>query len=583
MTAADLPMPQLQLSAHQIVRDVTNQSGHKRRLLDHISLVIEPGQVVALVGGSGAGKSTLMRTLLGIEPTNAGQVKLNGQPLREDFERYRHQIGYVPQDDIIHADLTVAEALTYAAKLRLSPNHNIRKIIHVTLHQIGMLEHRNTLVKRLSGGQRKRISIGVELLADPKLFFLDEPTSGLDPGLDKKMMQLLRHLADQGRTIILITHATTNLYLCDRVAFLGQGGRLCYFGPPAQARSFFELESDDFADIYNELARSESIVRTWVHRYRQSPHYQEYIAQKLVQKIQTTAPSDPSIDLPPRQSLIEQLQLLGDRYSQILLRDRINLGISLLTAPVGIILIMLAVQNRGAFLLNSDTDIHAAPTALRVLFIFTCAGLWVGLSSSLQEIVKEIGIYRRERLINLDIGAYLGSKLGVLGLLTIMQTFLIMLMISVGFQSPRITLFPWSIGMMVTTFLTLFTSVNLGLMVSALVKNISQANSALPLLLIPQIIFSGVLFQSAGIGKLLSWLTLSRWSIGAYGTLTDINGLIPNLPRNPLMADIPRAFSPSNVYSPTVDNLMLNWSMLLIHAGIYLSITWWLQKQKDCV
>ncbi|MBE9033086.1 ABC transporter ATP-binding protein, partial [filamentous cyanobacterium LEGE 11480] len=204
--------PYLQLSALQLTRDVTNQSGQKRRLLDNISLIIEPGQVVALVGGSGAGKSTLMRTLLGIEPTNGGRVDLNGQPLRQNFDHYRHQIGYVPQDDIIHGNLTVAEALAYAAKLRLPANCNIRKIIHVTLHQIGMLNHRDTLVHKLSGGQRKRISIGVELLADPKLFFLDEPTSGLDPGLDKKMMQLLRQLADQGRTIVLVTHATTNLH-----------------------------------------------------------------------------------------------------------------------------------------------------------------------------------------------------------------------------------------------------------------------------------------------------------------------------------------------------------------------------------
>jgi ABC transport system ATP-binding/permease protein len=153
-------------------------------------------------------------------------------------------------------------------------------------------------------------------------------------------------------------------------------------------------------------------------------------------------------------------------------------------------------------------------------------------------------------------------------------------MIQVGFQAPIHMMFPWSIGVMLTTFLTLLTSVNLGLMVSALVKNISQANSALPLLLIPQIIFSGVLFKSEGIARLLSWLTLSRWSIGAYGTLTDINGLIPAAIGTGTM---PQPFSPTDVYDPTFPNLLLNWLMLLLHSAIYLGIAWQLQKQKDCV
>jgi ABC transport system ATP-binding/permease protein len=580
-TAIDRPRNDFQLIAHQLIRDVVSagEAGDRRRLLDNVSLVIEPGQVVALVGGSGAGKSTLMRTLLGIEPTNSGQVQLNGHCLRENFDTYRHQIGYVPQDDIIHGDLTVEEALGYAAKLRLRPDQNHRKTIHVTLHQIGMLEHRGTLVRDLSGGQRKRISIGVELLADPQLFFLDEPTSGLDPGLDKKLMQLLRQLADQGRTIVLVTHATSNIHLCDRVAFMGQGGRLCYFGPPAAAQKFFELKTPDFADIYNELARSEAIVRSWAYRYQSAPDHDTYITQRLKALQRSSSPERPDHHA-PQSNFLEQIQLLSDRYSQLMLRDRVNLAIALCTAPIGILLILLAVQNHGAFILDSPMDIHTAPTALRVLFIFTCAGLWVGLSSSLQEIVKEAAIYRRERLVNLNLNAYLGSKFGVLGLLTIGQTFLMMVMIQIGFQAPTQMMFPWSIGVMITTFLTLLTSVNLGLMVSALVKNISQANSALPLLLIPQIIFSGVLFNSEGIARLLSWLTLSRWSIGAYGILTDINGLIPAAIGDGTM---PQPFSPKDVYDPTFTNLLLNWLMLVLHSAIYLGLTWQLQKRKDCV
>ncbi len=214
---------QIRLDAWDLVREVKDKRNQTRRLLDGISLAIEPGQFVALVGGSGAGKSTLMRTLLGIDATDKGTVYLNGNALRSNFGVYRSQIGYVPQDDIVHRELTVAEVLTYAAKLRLPSDTDLEEVVSKTLDEIEMSDRRDVLVSKLSGGQRKRVSIGVELLADPKLFFLDEPTSGLDPGLDKKMMQLLRKLANQGRTVILVTHATANITLCDRIVFVGRG------------------------------------------------------------------------------------------------------------------------------------------------------------------------------------------------------------------------------------------------------------------------------------------------------------------------------------------------------------------------
>lgn len=173
------------------------QDRDKRRL-DDISIPIEPGQFVALVGGSGAGKSTLMRTLLGVEQTTQGVVYLNGENLRNNFNMYRTHIGYVPQDDIIHQELTVSEVLTYAARLRLPPDIDVTQVVEKTLQDVEMSHRRDAKVSELSGGQRKRVSIGVELLADPKLFFLDEPTSGLDPGLDKKMMQAVTQISRSG-------------------------------------------------------------------------------------------------------------------------------------------------------------------------------------------------------------------------------------------------------------------------------------------------------------------------------------------------------------------------------------------------
>ncbi len=565
---------------NQIRLDTCNlvlETNGKRRL-DDISFAIEPGQFVALVGGSGAGKSTLMRTLLGIEQTTQGVVYLNGEDLRKNFNIYRMQIGYVPQDDIIHRELTVAEVLTYATKLRLPPDTDVAKVVEKTLQDVEMSHRRNARVCELSGGQRKRVSIGVELLADPKLFFLDEPTSGLDPGLDKKMMQLLRKLADQGRTVILVTHATANIKLCDRVVFLGQGGRLCYFGPPDKCLQFFGVK-DDFADIYNQLEKPETVIDQ-AERFHKSNDYRHYVANHLSPGNQTSQVNAGNTQ-GSGASLVKQLSILTQRYFQSQKRDRINLALALLTAPIGVSLITLALKDQQPFVLPKQLNANLAPLALRVLFVFTCAALWVGLSSSLQEIVKEAAIYLRERLVNLGLFAYLGSKLMILSGLALLQTLLISLVIIIFFKSPHPEFISWELGLFITTFLTLLTSMSLGLLVSALVKNGSQANSALPLLLIPQIIFSGVLFKMEGIGSKVSWVMLSRWSIGAYGTLVNINAMVPEAIKLPNGSTVTRPFEPTPVYDATWANLGFNWGILCLHTVIYLAVTLWLQKRKD--
>jgi ABC-type multidrug transport system ATPase subunit len=218
-----------------------------KQILRNVDLDINPREFVALVGGSGSGKSTLLKALVGLSPATGGKVLINGHDLYEHLELYRHLIGYVPQDDIIHQDLPVREALRYALHLRL-PDHDPQsrpQLIAKVLEKVGLTAHAATLVRDLSGGQRKRVSIAAELLAEPWIFFLDEPTSGLDPGLEKVMMDTLRQLADEGRTIVLVTHATNNITNnCDQVAFMMPGGQLAYFGPPAEAIKFFAV--DDF-------------------------------------------------------------------------------------------------------------------------------------------------------------------------------------------------------------------------------------------------------------------------------------------------------------------------------------------------
>jgi len=580
----------IRLDIHQLLRKVKDKEGREKVILNDVSMVIEPGQLVALVGGSGAGKSTLMKSLLGIEPVSSGTVFLNGDNLRQNWAVYRSQIGYVPQDDIVHPDLTVEEVLSYACKLRLPPDTDVKQVVETTLEQIKLSHVKTNYIRNLSGGQRKRVSIGVELLADPKLFFLDEPTSGLDPGLDKEMMKLLRELADQGRTVVLVTHATANIEVCDRITFMGRGGKLCYFGPPQQALQFFEMPSIDlkyFSDIYIKLDQGSTpndvraIVDHWAQKYAASPECQTYVKSLLSPGNQSH--SKPTDAIYTGISPFKQLWLLSQRYLQLVLRDRASLIFSLLSGPIAIALTAWILHDQTPLRRLNLPEITQGPLALKVLFIFSCIGIWIGLSSSVREIVKESAIYARERLINLGLFPYLGSKILIRSALTLVQTLLIVLTVIVGFKSPQYNLMPWFLGLGITGFLTLMSSISLSLMISAFVKNENEANSILPLIMIPQIILSGVLFELKGLPGKLGWLTISRWSMGAYGSLVNVNEMVPKMTKTPGVMPLDRIFAVSSVYDPTWKNLNLNWGILVLQTVICLSVALWLQKWKDIV
>lgn len=593
------------LGKSQIEGDKTACFGLQRKRtfprLQNVTMPIEPGQLVALVGGSGAGKSTLMRNLLGIERPDTGRTYINSTALRDNFNLYRNQIGYVPQQDILHRDLTVKEALTYTAQLRLPADQSLSSRVEQALQDVDMAHKTDDLVRDLSGGQLKRVSIAAELIADPKLFFLDEPTSGLDPGLDKKMMLLLQKLAKEGnRTIVLVTHATANIGLCDRVAFLGRGGKLCYFGPPAEALDFFQVGSGDFADIYLALEPGNAVVTNqavnrWAAEFRDSKDYTTYVDQRLVlanqdasSKVSTllagsTNGAADQKGLP--RSPIQQWQTLSERYLKMVLRDRLKLAIALLTAPVAIALICAAVQNAEA-LNPSEVDLQSPLLALRVLFVFTCAGLWVGLSGAIQEIVKEQEVYSRERLVNLGILPYLASKFTILGSLALIQTILTVIVIALGFQHPETSTMPWLLGVTITTFLTLLSSLSLGLLVSAATSNSGQANTLVPLILLPQIIFSGVLFKMKGIGEYVAWLMLGRWSVGVYGSLVNVNQMAEKLPPLPTLPDqkpLTPPFEATPVYESSWDNLGWNFAAFGIHIVVYWVLIFLLQKRKDLI
>ncbi|GAC1372263.1 MAG: hypothetical protein NVSMB44_39930 [Ktedonobacteraceae bacterium] len=562
-------------------------------LLNDISLVIPPRKFVAIVGGSGAGKSTLMDALNGLRPAHEGTVQYNGVDYYRNLASFSTQLGYVPQEDIVHRELTVERALYYAARLRLPSDFTGEQIqwrIDEVLEDVEMTERRKLLVSKLSGGQRKRVSIALELLANPGVFFLDEPTSGLDPGLDRKMMSLLRKLADRGRTIVLVTHATNNINACDYVCFLAQGGRLAYFGPPNEAKQFFE--KTDFAEIYSALEPSKEqrdIPLQAESRFLASKDYQRYVAEPLEMALAQDGLGQGAITdqrakgktqkRVSRGNPWSQFMLLSLRYLELLKNDVGNLLILLLQAPVIAIMLVLMVRFEvgvGVFdankLVQCRTQIltSSGPLALpeaktieqtncnvvqsflrsdpngqdyarkkggqdkalqdfilpgpgadaqKVLFIMAFATVLFGCINGAREIVKEDAIYKRERTVNLGIMPYMFSKIAVLGLLSLLQSAVLVLVVQAGEPLQQGIILPPLLETYVTLALTSLAGLMVGLTISSIAPNNDRAISFVPIILIPQVIFSGAIIP------LKDWLTQvlatvfpTRWAMAALGS-----------------------------------------------------------------
>lgn len=486
------------------------------------SLSIEPGQLVAFVGGSGAGKSSLLTTIVGQNMEYQGNIYINGSELRECYSSIKQEVGFVPQDDIVHKDLTVEEVLRYSAKLKLPDTEQQRNGVERVLNELEMGHRRNAKVKDLSGGQRKRVSIGVELIADPRIIFLDEPTSGLDPGLDKRMMQLLRRLADSGKTVALVTHATNNVMLCDQVVFLGRGGYLCFAGPPDQCGDYFGVNGD-FSDIYQYLEKSDEEIKELASRYKQHAlgripnisEKQSNFHQGNSSGIQTRLKDLPS-----------QLKTLISRDIKLQTRDATSLILNAVTAPLAAVMIAIAANNRSIFQDYTSLTESQYPDALRILFVVICSTIWVGLSTSLQTIVKERAIFVRERAFNLLPEAYIFSKAVVMIGQAAIQSALVAASVIFLFDAPE-NVDNWYLSLCLIFFSTLVAIGAQALFVSSLVKNSQQASSIAPLLLIPQLVFGGVLFILADGSKGLYSIITSRWSMRALGAVTEITKLIP--------------------------------------------------------
>lgn len=527
--------------------DVTITRGKGKKSFvtgNNVNINISPGELVAIIGGSGAGKSTILNCMCGYLPPTSGEVYINGVNLYENFDLLKQIIGYVPQSDIVYDNLTLYDMLSYTAKLRLPKDvsEEERKIaINRAIRLVELTEKSNEFIKRLSGGQRKRASIAVELLSDPNLLFLDEPASGLDPGTERSLMLSLKKMASGGKTVVLVTHSTLQLKLCDKIVFMGKGGNLCFCGSYDEALDFFEV--DDIVDVYSMITEN---AEKWRSRY-----------EKNVEKLRSKKLSVSRVNLRKEKKKF-QLPVLCSRYFKLVLNDKQRLILLLLQAPILTLLISLVAD-------GEQFDQYEMTKSL--LFALSCSAFWVGMLNAIQEVCKEKSIMKREYMTGLSLNSYVISKIVVLGILCFIQSILIIgiFTITVGLPEKGLVTLPL-IEFFVTTFLTAVASTAMGLCVSSLFSNPDRAMTVAPILLMPQILFSGLIFKLEGATEMISWLALCRWSMEGYGTTADLNQLPLKLQQEGVM--IPHVTE--EFFEFTNEHIARAWLILVFFALFFL-------------
>jgi ABC-type multidrug transport system ATPase subunit/pSer/pThr/pTyr-binding forkhead associated (FHA) protein len=497
-------------------------------LLDHVSFPIPERCLLGVIGPSGAGKSTLLGALTGMRPATTGTVLYDNRDLYQDYAELRCRIGLVPQESVLHTQLTARRALQYSAELRFpadttSAERDVR--VDEVMGELGLTKHANTRADRLSGGQLKRVNVAQELLTKPSLLFLDEPTSGLDPGLDKSVMEQMRDLAHDGRTVIVVTHSVDNLDTCDRLLVLVPGGRIAFYGPPTEGLSFFGQSR--WAEVFQDFERYPD--RDWAAEYAASPACAQYV---LGQRTRTPQVSDnqevaPATPPPQQRSAYRQMTTLTRRYLRVIASDRGYL-ISMAVAPFILGGLIHLLGNKQGLAGPAGTNANAS-TVLVILVVCACLS---GAASSIWELVKERSIYIRERAAGLSSGAYLASKVLVLGVICVVQSIIIVFVGLLGEKMPAqgaIGGIPPLVEIMVGMAILSLASMCLGLLVSALVSTAEKAVPFLVMITFAQVILSGGLVKVAGKAGLaqIAWFAPSRWGYAALASTANLNVTTP--------------------------------------------------------
>jgi ABC-type multidrug transport system ATPase subunit/pSer/pThr/pTyr-binding forkhead associated (FHA) protein len=449
--------------------------------LHECSFEIPAKTLLAVMGPSGCGKSTLLKALNGDSPPSSGRVYISGLELNEHYDYIKTQIGYVPQDDIVHRELTVEQSLFYAAKLRLehSDSKFIQQKIDQVINDLKIQKIRNSLVGKISGGQRKRVSIAVEILTDPLVLFLDEPTSPLDPQTIEEFLGILKDLSKKGTTVIMVTHKPEDLNYMDSVIFMAEGGHMVFQGETDAYLKHFNVS--DTIKVYSQLVDSDATK--WINRHKQN-HPPLGAMQPAKEKKDSR-----------NANFFHQLFWLTIRYFNVKLNDRLNTLILIGQAPI----------IAGLICLIFDKVTPAVP------FLLAVSAVWFGTNNAAREIVGEAAIYKRERMFNQGILSYMLSKIAVLGTFAAIQSFLFTAIIAARYNHSEPNWVDFSGAFLWMLSISIAASL-MGLLLSAIVSTTEKVMTLVPIALIPQIMLAGALapITSAAV-EILSYFTLARW------------------------------------------------------------------------
>lgn len=534
-----------------IVKD--RSTGRPRPLLDQVSLSIFPSEMVGMLGPSGAGKTTLLMTVLGITSPSRGRILFNARPLRAQYEAFRTNVGYVPQDDIVHPELTVREALYFACRLRLpfgTSGKQIDEAIDRTLSRVGLLQQKKLQIgsaekKVLSGGQRRRVNLAVELVTDPSLLVLDEPTSGLSWTDAAEVIATLRRLADDGRTVVMTIHQPDfqEYEKFDTVVILARGGKLVFAGPPApDSYEFFGAEHGRPRQMFDHVEQVEP--DEWRTRFQQTQTHQRFITERL-QGLEGGGAVEPAPKPRSRSSFL-QFPILFLRNLLLLWRNKAALALLLIQAPLLGLVIGLATGDAQTYRMsnfgctdasdfddvcNSKRDAFSCNPRIRItalrgrevphatervpdprtgLLAVLLALFLPMLIVSANSLVSERTIFERERLAGLNIIPYVLARFSVLAF---MGTIVASLHLIVALPLLGLEGFPpayWIVGVLTTT-----TAVALGLVMSAIVKSSTAALWGINLLVVPQLLFAGTTTKLEGFTSFLSYFTVTRHGLEA--------------------------------------------------------------------
>jgi ABC-type multidrug transport system ATPase subunit/ABC-type transport system involved in multi-copper enzyme maturation permease subunit len=530
--------------------------GRGKQVLHDVSLSLPAGQLVAIVGGSGAGKTMLLEALAGVRPADEGSVRFGGVELYEHLDAFRGVLGYVPQDDIIHAELPLARTLRYAARLRVAasaPSETDARVARA-LRALDLEERANVRVGALSGGQRKRASIAVELLTDPQVFFLDEPTSGLDPASGAELVRVLHALAEAGSTVVFTTHAVQDLAYCDRVVFLARDGHLAFAGTVDDALRYFEVERVE--EIYERLA-DDAPPEEWARRFD--------VHRGAVPLAEPTGRARAEAPVRAGAGFLRQWSVLTARTFETLVRNPLTMAI-LVGSPIAVVAMFAILFRPGAF-----DFAHPSPSAITMILFWVAFGaFFFGLTYGLLQIVAEQPILRREHLVGQRLSAYLLSKIAVLLPFLLLVDVLMLAVLRALDRLPGASLTTY-LTMGVTLALDAAAALALGLLTSAAVSTPSQATLALPMLCFPAVLFSGAIIPvhvMAGVGAAISVVISDRWAFEALLHDLGVRHLLAN-GGSPLGPPLLRSYGSAGTASTGTC-----WLYLAIFTAVFLAGAW---------